>query len=119
MTRVISRRLVPAGGDGTSSTTTPIRDFLRNGTSTRQPGCKTCRSASGTAYVKVVRSGTGSATLQNGADIAVVSVPARQTSPADDRNPHENRDDADPLLQRDAFAKKNGSKQNCNGSVER
>src|SRR5258707_1968406 len=76
MRHVTSRNFAPSGGDETSSVTTPTKDFLRNGTSTRQPGRKAPCIACGTTYVKVLRNGTGSATLQNGKVIAVVSVAA-------------------------------------------
>src|ERR1700752_3140226 len=63
-TRATSRTFVPSGAASTNSTRTPTRDFLRKGTRTRLPGCATPRIGSGTAYVNVVRKGTGSATLQ-------------------------------------------------------
>jgi hypothetical protein len=75
-TRVISRILVPGGAFSVNSTMTPTIVFFRNGTSTRLPGCTVSRKTSGTAYVKVVRSGTANATLQNGKLITTCSVSA-------------------------------------------
>src|SRR5215475_7481230 len=101
---MISRSFVSAGGFTTHSTTTPTSDFLRNGTSTRQPICTEARIPSGIAYVNVVRSRTGSATLQNGADIALVVYQQSRNSSADEKNAKKDCYDAKPLQRSNAFA---------------
>src|SRR5260370_29015267 len=85
MTFVISRIFVPSGACWTHSTTTPTIDLFRKGTSTRLPGCTESRRISGIAYVNVVRSGTGNATLQNGRFISACSVSAGGNDPENDR----------------------------------
>src|SRR5258705_12977109 len=77
-TLVISGIFVSAGGVSASSTTTPTRDFLRNGTRTREPGCTCAPRASGMEYVNVLRSGTGSGTLQKEADMPGVVEEQRE-----------------------------------------
>jgi len=56
---------VSGGASSTHSVITPTSDFLRNGTTTREPDWISAARRSGTLYVKVVRSGTASATLQS------------------------------------------------------
>src|SRR5437879_6539133 len=132
--RVISRIFVSGGAVSASSTTTPTIDFLRKGTSTRLPGCTVPCNDSGTAYVNVVRSGTGSATLQNGGVIPPCSVSVRgecagkrgakcarsfKKLSADQKNSQENSYDSQPLPARNVLSQEESRQPDSDRSVQR